>query len=168
MQTFTYPLFWKIVYRFGNLLVTPLLLIYILPLALNLDKKLILILPFVLSLLLLYYINKVYFNFYKLVPNKIEIDEEKIFCSGFFFRDKTITIFLKDIDSLSGGIFAGRYRGLMKVSDGKNKVSIGFFDRMINSKKLVTLLLSKVDIKIYNEVLPKIKELKIRPEIKSK
>ena len=39
---------------------------------------------------------------------------------------------------------------------------------MINSQKLVTLLLSKVDIKIYNEVLPKIEELKIRPEIKSK
>jgi hypothetical protein len=73
---------------------------------------------------------------------------------------------MKDIDSLSGGIFDGRYRGLMKVSDGKNKVAIGFFDRMIGSQKLVSQLLSKVDMKIYNEVIPKIKELKIKPEIK--
>ena len=41
----------------------------------------------------------------------------------------------------------------MKVCDGKNKICIGFFDRMKNSNKLVTLLLSKVDKKIYDEVI---------------
>jgi len=75
---------------------------------------------------------------------------------------------IKDIESLSGGIFNGRYPGLMKVSDGKNKISIGFFDKTINAQKLVTLLISKVDLKVYNEVIPKIEELKIKPESKNK
>ncbi len=143
-----------------------MLIIYILPLGLKLEKDLILLVPFTISIFILYYLNKSYFVFYKLVPYKIEADDEKIICSQFIFKQKEITILMKDIDSLSGGIFDGRYRGLMKVSDSKNKVAIGFFDRMIGSQKLVTLLLSKVDIKIYNEVIPKIERLKIKPEIK--
>ena len=145
-----------------------MLILYILPLGLKLDKDLILLVPFTISIFILYYLNKSYFVFYKLVPYKIEADDEKIICSQFIFKQKEITILMKDIDTLSGGIFDGRYRGLMKVSDGKNKVAIGFFDRMIGSQKLITLLLSKVDMKIYNKVIPKIKELKIKPEIKSK
>ena len=168
MQVFTYSVFWKFVYRYLNVVLTPLLILYILPIGLRLDKDLILFIPFILSVYILYYLNKSYFIFYKLVPYKIEADDEKIICSQFISKQKEITILMKDIDSLSGGIFDGRYRGLMKVSDGKNKLAIGFFDRMIGSQKLVTLLLSKVDIKIYNEVIPKIKELKIKPEIKSK
>jgi len=168
MQVFTYSIFWKFVYRYLNLVITPLLILYIIPIAVNLDKNLILILPFVISVYLLYYLNKSYFTFYKLVPFKIELDDEKIICSQFILKEKKMIIHIKDIDSLSGGIFNGRYRGLMKVSDGKNKISIGFFDRMINSQKLVTLLISKVDLKVYNEVIPKIEELKIKPESKSK
>jgi hypothetical protein len=148
--------------------ITPLLILYIIPIAVNLDKNLILILPFVISVYLLYYLNKSYFTFYKLVPFKIELDDEKITCSQFIFKEKKMIIQIKDIESLSGGIFNGRYRGLMKVTDGKNKISIGFFDRMINAQKLVTLLISKVDLKVYNEVIPKIEELKIKPESKSK
>lgn len=168
MQVFTYSIFWKFVYRYLNLVLSPLLILYILPLALNLDKNLILILPFVISVYMFYYLNKSYFIFYKLVPFKIELDDEKIICSQFIFKEKKIIIQIKDIDSLTGGIFNGRYRGLMRVSDGKNKISIGFFDRMINAQKLVTLLISKVDMQVYNDVIPKIEELKIKPENKNK
>jgi len=168
MQVFTYPTFWKFIYRYLNLVLTPLLILYILPIGLRADKDLILLIPFTISIFILYYLNKTYFIFYKIVPFKIEADDEKIMCSQFIFKQKDITILMKDIYSLSGGIFDGRYRGLMIVSDGKNKVAIGFFDRMIGSQKLVTLLLSKVDMKIYNEVIAKIKELKIKPETESK
>lgn len=102
------------------------------------------------------------------MPYKIEIDYEKIICTNFLFRDKTITIFIKDIESISGGIFEGKYRGLMKVCDGKNKLCIGFFDRMRNSSKLVTIILSKVDKKIYDKVIEQIQSSKIRPEITNK
>jgi hypothetical protein len=113
-------------------------------------------------------LNKSYINFYKLVPYNIEIDNEKIICTNFLFKDKNITIFINDIDSISGGIFDGKYRGLMKVCDGKNKLCIGFFDRLNNSSKLVTLILSKVDKKIYDKVIRQIQSTKIRPETKTK
>ncbi|MDP2366435.1 MAG: hypothetical protein Q8M94_22000 [Ignavibacteria bacterium] len=168
MQTFTYPFPWKFIYRYGNLVITPLLLLYALSLVTLIDKNLIILIPFLLSLFILYYINKSYLKFYKMVPYKIEVDDEKIICSQFLFRDKTVTIFIKDIESISGGIFDGRYRGLMKVCDGKNKLCIGFFDRLNNSSKLVTLILSKVDKKIYDKVITQIQSTKIRSETKNK
>jgi hypothetical protein len=168
IQTFTYSFIWKIIYRYANIVVSFLLIFYIIPLAINLDKNLILLLPFIISLFLLYYVNRSYINFYKLVPYKIEADEQKIVCSNFFFKSKIVVIYYKDIESLSGGIFEARYRGLMKVCDGKNKICIGFFDRMKNSSKLVTLMLSKVDRKIYDEVITKLEEVKIKLEKKKK
>jgi hypothetical protein len=148
--------------------VTPLLLIYAFSLVTLIDKNLVVLIPFLLSLFIIYYLNKSYINFYKLVPYKIEIDNEKIICTNFLFKDKSITIFINDIDSISGGIFDGKYRGLMKVCDGKNKLCIGFFDRLNNSSKLVTLILSKVDKKIYDKVIAQIQSTKIRPETKTK
>ena len=168
MQTFTYSFFWKFIYRYFNLVVTPLLLIYSFSLVTLIDKNLVIIIPLLLSLFIIYYLNKSYINFYKLVPYKIEIDDEKIICSNFLFRDKTVTILIKDIESISGGIFEGRYRGLMKLCDGKNKLCIGFFDRLKNSGKLVTLILSKVDKKIYDKTIEQIQSSKIRPETKNK
>lgn len=166
MQIFTYPVFWKFVYRYANLIITPFLLLYGLSLVTLIDKSLIMILPLIIAFILLYLLNKSYLEFYKIVPYKIEADEEKIVCSQFLFRNKTVTIYIKDIDSLSGGIFSGKYRGVMRVSDGKNKIIIGFFDKMKNSTKLVTLLLSKVDKKIYDDVIENIKSIKIGSELK--
>ena len=168
MQTFTYPIFWKFIYRYFNLVATPLLIIYAVAVAPVIDKNLVILIPFLLSLFIIYYLNKSYINFYKLIPYKIEIDDEKIICTNFLFKDKSITILLKDINSISGGIFEGKYRGMMKVCDGKNKICIGFFDRLNNSNKLVTLILSKVEKKIYDEVIEQIQSAKIKPDTKSK
>jgi hypothetical protein len=148
--------------------VSVLLVFYLVSLAINLDNNLLLLLPFIISLFLLYYINKNYFIFYKLVPYKIEADEQKMICSEFIFRRKTITIYFKDIESLTGGIFDARYRGLMKVCDGKNKICIGFFDRMINSNKLITIILSTVDKKIYDDVIGKLEAVKVKRSKKVK
>ena len=41
----------------------------------------------------------------------------------------------------------------MKVYDGKNGLYIGFYQRMTNSSKLATIILSKVKRKLYDEVL---------------
>ncbi len=168
MQVYTYSWFWKLIYRYANIVVSVLLVFYLIPLAVNLDKNLLLLLPFIISLFLLYFVNKSYFVFYKLVPYKINADDEKIVCSDFFFRKKTITIYYKDIESLTGGIFEARYRGLMKVCDGKNKICIGFFDKMINSNKLITIILSKVDKKLYDNVIGKLEEVKLRRSKKTK
>lgn len=167
MKTYTYTFFWKLIYRFGNIILSPPLLFYTLSTVLIIDKNLMMLIPFIISLFALYLLNKSYFEFYKIVPYKIEADEEKIICSNFLFRTKTVTIYYKDIESLSGGIFSGKYRGLMKVCDGKNKRCIGFFNRITDSNKLITIILSKVDKNIYDEVIKKIQESKLKP-VKSK
>jgi hypothetical protein len=101
-----------------------------------------------------------------MVPYKIEADDEKLICSQFLFRNKTLIIYLKDVESLSGGMFSGKYKGAMKVSDGKNKIAIGFFDKINNSTQLLTLILHKVDQKIYDDVIENIKSLKIGSELR--
>jgi hypothetical protein len=94
------------------------------------------------------------------MPYKIEADDEKIICREFIFSEKEIVIKYKDIESLSGGIFNGKLRGIMKVCDGRNKICIGFSEKMKDSKKLITLILSKVNKEIYDSVIERLQALK--------
>ncbi len=153
MQTFTYSPIFKIIFRFGNIIVTIFLLLYCIPLIMNIDANKILIVPLVLSLLLIYIINKSYFTYYKILAYKIEADDEKIVCSEFLFSKKVITINYNDIESLKGGVFERKSSGIMEVNDGKNNVTIGFSQKMKDSNKLITLILSKVKKEIYDDVI---------------
>jgi len=155
-QTFTYPLLFRIIFKYGNIVITLLLIIYSIPLAAYLDEKKILIIPLVVTLLIIYFLNKHYLNLYKILPYKIDVDDTKIICSGFFLSKKEIIIQYEDIEYLSGGIFENKISGVMKVYDGKNGVYIGFYQRLNNSGKLATIILSKVKRKLYDEVLEKL------------
>lgn len=166
MQVFTYPIFWKFIYRYTNIIITPPVLIVTLAFVSNVDRNPFFLIPVFISLGLLYLLNKSYLEFYKMIPYKIEADDEKLVCSQFLFRNKTLTIYFKDVESLSGGMFSGKFKGVMKVSDGKNKIAIGFFDKINNSTKILTLILNKVDQKIYDDVIENIKSLKIGSELR--
>jgi len=155
-QTFTYPLLFRIIFRYGNIVITLLLIIYSLPLAVYLDEKKILIIPLLVTLLIIYFLNKHYLNLYKILPYKIVADDEMIICSGFFLSKKEIIVHYEDIEYLSGGIFENKISGVMKIYDGKNGVYIGFYQRMTNSGKLATIILSKVKRELYDEVLEKL------------
>jgi len=159
-QTFTYPFLFRIIFRYGNIIITPLLLLYTISLIAFLDEKIILALPLLVNLFLIYFLNRHYFNLYKILPYLIEADDEKIICSKFFLSKKEIVIFYNDVETLSGGIFANKISGLMKVCDGKNQTCIGFYQRLNNSSRLATILLSKVNHEIYDNVLEKIKSRK--------
>jgi len=120
---------------------------------LNISTNKVLILPLALSLLLIYIINRSYLTYYKILAYKIEADDEKIICSNFLLSKKLITIYYTDIESLKGGVFERKSSGIMKVYDGKNNVTIGFSQKMKDSNKLITLILSKVQKVIYDEVI---------------
>jgi len=156
-QTFTYPFLFRIIFRYGNIIITPLLLLYTIPLVTFLDEKIILAFPLLVNLFLIYFLNRHYFNLYKILPYLIEADDEKITCSQFFLSKKEIVIYYNDIASLSGGIFENKISGVMKVCDGKNNLCIGFYQRLNNSGKLATIILSKVKRELYDIVLEKIK-----------
>lgn len=161
-QTFTYLFIFRVIFRYGNIIITPLLLLYTIPLVSFLDEKLILAVPLLINLFLIYFLNRHYFNLYKILPYLIAADDEKITCSEFFLSKKEIVIYYNDIASLSGGIFENKISGLMKVCDGRNNICIGFYQRLNNSGKLATILLSKVNRELYDIVLDKIKSGKSR------
>ncbi|MCW8803710.1 MAG: hypothetical protein OQK57_04860, partial [Ignavibacteriaceae bacterium] len=159
-QSFTYALLFRIIFRFGNIIITPLFVLYTIPLVVLLDENIILAFPLLVNLLIIYFLNRHYFNLYKILPYRIEADDEKIICTDFFLSKKEVIIYHCDIKSLSGGIFENKISGLMKVCDGKNNICIGFYQRLNNSSKLATILLSKVNRDIYDSVLEKIKSRK--------
>jgi len=155
-QTFTYPFLFRIIFRYGNIIITPLLVLYTIPLIHFLDEKIILAFPLLVNLFIIYFLNRHYFNLYKILPYLIEADDEKIICSKFFLSKKEVVIYYNDVASHSGGIFENRISGVMKVCDGSN-VCVGFYQRLNNSGKLATILLSKVNRELYDIVLEKIK-----------
>jgi hypothetical protein len=152
-KIFEYPVFFRLLYRYGNIPITLFLSIYLVPSVINVDRDLIFLIPVVGILILIYFVNKRYLYLYQVVPYKIEIDEEKLICSDFFLQKKAVIVYYKDIDELSGGIFSGKLKGLMKVYDGKSKMCIGFFDRIKGAKDLQTAILSKVRSEVYNKVV---------------
>jgi hypothetical protein len=155
-QTFTYPFLFRIIFRLGNIFVTAVIIVYSIPLYYFLDGKPIMAFPLLINLAIIYFLNRHYFKLYKILPYKIESDDERIICSKYFLSKKDVMIYYDDISLLSGGIFENKISGLMKVCDGKNNVCIGFYQRLNNSNKLATILLSKVNRNLYDDVLEKI------------
>jgi hypothetical protein len=153
---FEYPLFFKLLFKFGNILVIAILSAYLLVIIIKLDKEIINIIPLLIVLGLIYVINRHYLMLYQTLPYKITADEEKIVCEKFFLSKRKVEIFYKDIEALTGGVFGGKVRGLMKVYDGKSKVTIGFYDSIKNVRALQTILLSRVNESIYNDVVEKL------------
>ena len=156
-QIFSYPFIFRLIFRYGNIFVTPIIIIYSIPLFHFLDDKPILAFPIIVNLFIIYFLNRHYFKLYKLLPYKIEADDEKIVCSDFFLSKELKTIYYDDISSISGGIFDNKISGLMKVCDGNNNFCMAFYHRLSNSHKLATIILSKVKRELYDQALERIK-----------
>ena len=156
IYVFEYPFFFKLLFRFGNVFVTILLSAYLVPIIIRLDKDLANIVPMLIILALIYVFNRHYLMLYHILPYKITADEEKIVCGKFFLSKREVEIFYKDIEALSGGVFGGKVRGLMKVYDGKSKIIVGFYDSIKDVRVLQTILLSRVKEGIYNNVVEKL------------
>ena len=158
MQTFTYSLLFKIIFRFGNIIVTLLISIYLIPVFYFIDQNTILFLPLIIGVIIIFMVNRAYLTYYLILPYKIEVDDEKMICSDFLLSKKVVTIYYKDIDKLQGGVFNGRSSGIMKLRDSKNKLRVGFSQKINNSEKLIALILSKVSKDLYDEVISNLTE----------
>ncbi len=82
-----------------------------------------------------------------------------------FYRRQLSTIYYEDIASLKGGMFENKMSGIMKVYDGKNSVTLGFYTKLNNSSRLVTIILSKVKKELYDEVLDRLTEKKRKKKL---
>ena len=158
MQTFTYSLLFKIIFRFGNIIVTLLISIYLIPVFYFIDQNTILFLPLIIGVIIIFMVNRAYLTYYLILPYKIEVDDEKMICSDFLLSNKVVTIYFKDIEVLQGGVFNGRSSGIMKLRDSKSKLRVGFSQKINNSEKLIALILSKVSKDLYDEVISNLTE----------
>ncbi|WP_304130809.1 hypothetical protein [Ignavibacterium album] len=159
METFDYPFLIRILYRYGNIFITLLMAMNLIPLAINVDSNTILIIPIIITLFVIYFTNKFYFMLYKSFPFMIKADDEKLICTDFMFRKKTIMIYYKNIKSIEGGIFEGRLSGIMKLCDTETGICIAFSHRIRNSTKLIAMILSKLDKELYDKKIETLKKI---------
>jgi hypothetical protein len=168
MQAFTYSLLFKIIFRFGNIIVTLLISIYLIPVFYYIDQNTILFLPLIIGVIIIFMVNRAYLTYYLILPYKIDVDDEKMICSDFLLSKKVVTIYFKDIEALQGGVFSGRSSGIMKLRDSKSKLRVGFSQKINNSEKLIALILSKVSKDLYDEVISNLTERRHRKKVNPK
>ncbi len=160
MKVFTYPWYFKIFYRFGNVPLTILLTFYLIIFLNRLDEHLVFFLPSIVTLGLIYLLNRHFLMLYKVLPMKIELYEDKLVAAGFLFSSRKMEVRFDEISELSGGLFDGKMRGVMKIYDISNKNYFGFYNTIRNYKELGTIILSKVRKDIYESVLNRIGSIK--------
>ena len=141
--TLIYSLGYKLIFRYGNIPISFVFVMYLLPVITNFTYEWSKIAYLFVFILLIIVLNRHYLKLYKLMPYKIEMDDEKLVFTDFTINDRTVTMKFEDIVSLKGGIFDGKISGLMKITD-TNGNEVGFFHKLTNAKQLETIILSKV------------------------
>ncbi len=163
MKTFKYSFFPKFIYRYGNFIISFILLSYLILSAIAILQDWKFVIPLMINIILLYIVNKYYFKIYKLFPFKIKANNRELHCSDFIINNRTEIIKIYDIEKIEGGIFSGRnYAPLYIEWNGKK---IGISPHMKNFNKLLTIILTNIKKELYEELLESIKKyVKIKPE----
>lgn len=154
-KLFNYSLFYRLIYKFGNIPVTLILLLYVPPLIITFKWEYKYIVSTLFLTAIIIFVNRYFYNIAKTVSYKIETDDEKITATDFLFSQKSVVIRYDEIDKLSGGIFNGKTRGIMRVENSKENKTIAFFHSLNDARVLETLVLSKVHVDLYDSVIKK-------------
>lgn len=149
----------KFIYSYGNFFINILMIFNLLAFLFQLKSNYVLIFPIIITVIILYLVNRFYFIIYKTLPLEIIVEKERLILTNFIFnKSRKETIYFKDIKTISGGIFEGRLNGIMKITD-KNNLSIAISHRINDSSKLIAKILEKVDKKLYDEVIENLNKL---------
>jgi hypothetical protein len=103
--------------------------------------------------------NRYYFRSYKLIPFKIEINNEKMICSDYFWKSIKHEILLSDIDVVEGGALSGTPAKPTIIHSAKDDIVVGISPHLKNQNKLITIILSNVKQDVYNNVLDNAKQM---------
>lgn len=159
MVTFKYSLLSKIIYRYANIPATLFLSLYLISSFAYIFKEWYYVFPFLLNLIIIIVLNRYYFRSYKLIPYKIEINNDKMICSDYFKKSTVHEIYLNDIDLIEGGSLSGTPAKPIMIHSEKDDLLIGISPHMKDHNKLVTIILSNIKQKVYNAVLAQAKEI---------
>lgn len=161
MKIFEYSIAVKFFYRYINFLITVFLFIYaIISLFVSFQKWYFIFIA-LFNFLIIYLLNRFYYNSYKLFPFKVEIADNKIICSKYFFSKKIVSINFEDIEEIKGGIFSGMPMRPVYIFDYKNKNTIGFYSHVSKFNELLKIILQNVREDIYKAQLEKLKKISI-------
>ncbi|MGE5400264.1 MAG: hypothetical protein ACM3S2_07660 [Ignavibacteriales bacterium] len=155
---FTYPLIPKLIFRYANIPVTFLLLMYLFLSIVALRVSSLSLIPAFINIMLIYFVNRYYFRSYKIFPYKIEVDDVKMICSDFPFSNKIIQIKFEDIERITGSIFNEFKNKSIHIYDGKQNITIAFSLHLSKINELLTIILSKIRKEKSDELLAKLRQ----------
>lgn len=157
MTTFRYTFLSRFIYRYSNFIATFLLLLHALVSFTALWIDWINIFPLIINLIIIYILNRYFYRIYKYFPFKIEIDNEKIICSDFFWKKEVIEIELKQIDNITGGVFSKNTTSPIYIEQKTKNIKIGILLHLKGFNKLLTIILSNINNELYHRLLDSIK-----------
>lgn len=157
MKTFKYSFFPRLIYRYANIPANFILLFYLIASSLGMFTNWKFIFPLIITLTMLYVLNRFYFRMYKSFPFKIEINNEKMLCSDFVLNNKRVEIYHSDIKEITGGIFSGR--AYMPLYIKTDDIKLGFSPHIKDYNKLLTIILTNITKDLYTELLGKINKI---------
>jgi len=155
IQKFNYSIIAKIVYRYANLFVTFVLLSHFLLFAIAPNKNWTFLLLGFVNIILIYVVNRFYFNIYKYFPFDIQTDDEKIVCQNFVIKNREETIKFSEIEKISGGIFDKKPSTPIYIHFRGTKIGVNI--HLKNFQKFLTTVLQRVDQKVYDNLLDSVK-----------
>jgi len=160
MKTYKYSIFWKVLYRYGNIPLTSFLLIYLVTSVIGLLSHWYFIFLFFINLLIIIWLNKYYIKTYKLFPFEISADNEKIICKNFLLSKKEVVLRMEDIDKLTGGIFSGYQTRPVYIHDSKQNITIGLYANVGKFPELLKTILQNIREDLYKDLVERITELR--------
>lgn len=159
-HVFTYNPMLKAVYRFGNIPVSMILALYIIPFLVNPSSRTVDILFFSAVVIILLILNSFFYKIWKIVPFTIHALDDRLVCSDFFLSSRKVELLYSDIENLKGGTFSGKFNGIMIAESVEKDIQIGFFARIDNARLLEAILINRSPQPVYEKVTTLLKERK--------
>ena len=161
MITYKYSLFAKLLFRFGNIPLTLLLLLYLGISAIGLFTQWYYVFFVGINLAIIIWLNRYYLKTYRSFPFTISADNEKLICSDFLLNKNIVEIKLIDIVKINGGIFSGYPTRPTYIHDARNNIVIGFYSNSGNFNELLMTIIKNVDENLYQQLIDKIRKLSV-------
>ncbi len=156
MRIFKYSVLGRIIYQYMYL---PVLIIFGVQLGFSLYASTFdsaNIIPALINFVILFVVFRFYAKIRRTIPFTIEIDGEKIRAYNYLLSSRKTEENIKDIVKIDGGIFSGKPASpvVLYFKDGEQ---FGILPHLKDYTDFISLVLQKVDKKIHDETVMRIK-----------
>jgi hypothetical protein len=160
MTTYKYSFFSKLLYSYGNIPLTILLLIYLGTSIIGILLHWYYIFFASINIAIIIWLNRHYLKTYKQFPFTLSADNEKLICSDFFLTSKIVEIKFENIDKITGGIFSGYPTRPVYIHDNVQNITIGFYPSAGKFNELLLTIMKNINEDLYQQLIDKMKGLR--------